>query len=149
MAVFEHVVVATDFSAASRPALDLAVSMAGMSGALHVVHVCEIPSYVDLGVPMDLLSPLTEDAEGRLRELMKTVQARAPGAQGEVRVGVAWEQILAAAAEHGADLIVLGTHGRRGLAHAMMGSVAERVVQLSRVPVLTVRARSARSGDGS
>jgi nucleotide-binding universal stress UspA family protein len=55
-----------------------------------------------------------------------------------LRLGVPWEHIVAVASEVGADVIVTGTHGRHGLAHAFYGSVAERVVQESRIPVLAV-----------
>ena len=61
--------------------------------------------------------------------------------KGFVRLGAPWEEILSVATERGADLVVVGTHGRRGFAHALMGSVAERVVRLSTIPVLTVRSR--------
>ncbi len=57
-----------------------------------------------------------------------------------LRFGVASEEIVAAASDADADVIVVGTHGRRGLAHTILGSVAEHVVRLSPVPVLTVRA---------
>ncbi len=56
---------------------------------------------------------------------------------------MAWEEILAAARETRADLVVLGTHGRRGFAHALIGSVAERVVRLSPIAVPTARSRGA------
>ncbi len=150
MAVFEHILVATDFSEASEPAVRLAVALARDSGAdLHVVHVCEIPSYVDLATPVDLVTPLTETAEARLREVVEAVRDACPGAEGLVELGVPWEQILAAAAKVRADLVVLGTHGRRGFVHAVLGSVAERVVRLSRVPVLTVRPPAAANGEKS
>jgi nucleotide-binding universal stress UspA family protein len=55
-----------------------------------------------------------------------------------VRSGKAWEQILEVAREVRADLIVVGSHGRKLIQRALLGSVAERVVRLSHVPVLTV-----------
>ncbi len=55
------------------------------------------------------------------------------------RMGVVSDQIVSFARDHSIDIIVLGTHGRQGLAHALMGSVAEAVVRKSRCPVLTVR----------
>ena len=64
---------------------------------------------------------------------------RCPSARGVLRQGVAWEQILENAKEAGADLLVIGTHGRRGVAHAFLGSVAVKVVRASPIPVLTVR----------
>ncbi len=51
-----------------------------------------------------------------------------------------WEEVLNAAKELNADLIVMGTHGRRGLERALLGSVAEKVVRMARIPVLTVHA---------
>jgi nucleotide-binding universal stress UspA family protein len=61
--------------------------------------------------------------------------------RGFFKRGAAWRQILLASEETGADLVVMGTHGRQGLSHALIGSVAEKVVRLSPVPVLTVRER--------
>jgi nucleotide-binding universal stress UspA family protein len=60
----------------------------------------------------------------------------------ELRDGPIVESVLAAATAFGADVIVIGTHGRRGLSHVLLGSVAERVVRQSPVPVLTVRGKS-------
>jgi nucleotide-binding universal stress UspA family protein len=89
--------------------------------------------------PVDVVTPLTEAASARLGTLLELFRARLPGARRVVRVGSPWEQILEAAREIGADLVVVGTHGRRGVSHVIMGSVAERVVRLSHLPVLTVR----------
>lgn len=60
--------------------------------------------------------------------------------QAVLRNGVAWEEIAAVAKESQADLIVIGTRGRRGLARALLGSVAESVIRTSDVPVLTLHA---------
>jgi nucleotide-binding universal stress UspA family protein len=60
-------------------------------------------------------------------------------AEGVLGIGSAWQNILSVAKELKADVIVLGTHGRSGVMHALLGSVAEKVVRLSPVPVLTVR----------
>lgn len=145
MFVFKHVLVATDFSEASSFALELATSMARQSGAaLTVVHACEVPIYPEAIPPADLLTPITAAAGRRLDGVVDGLRDRVPGAVPLLRVGAPWEEILAAAAEVGADLVVVGTHGRRGIAHAVLGSVAERVVRLSPVPVLTVRGRQAR-----
>ncbi len=148
MAVFKHMLVATDFSDTSGHALQVALDLAKESGAdLRVLHTCEIPGSIEPGqtfAGVDLMQPIIEVAQGKLDAFMRSVRDRYPRAEGVLRVGVAWEQILAAAAEARADLIVIGTHGRRGLAHAVMGSVAEKIVRLSAVPVLTVRGRSLR-----
>ncbi|BDG02278.1 universal stress protein [Anaeromyxobacter oryzae] len=142
MGPFKHVLAATDFSEASGRALEIAVAIAREPGvALTVMNTCEIPAYPETAAPMDLITPLADAASERLAELMHSIRDVCPAARSAVRIGAAWEQILAAAAESGADLIVMGTHGRRGFAHAIIGSVAERVVRLSPVPVLTVRSR--------
>ncbi len=144
MGTFKRVMAATDFSEASGRALELAVAIARDSEAdLVVVNTCEIPAFTDFAAQVDLVTPLADAAQARLGELLGSIRDVCPGARGVLKVGVAWEQILATAAETKADLIVMGTHGRRGFAHALMGSVAERVVRLSPVPVLTVRSRLA------
>ncbi len=148
MAVFERILVATDLSEASERALDLAGALARESSAeLHVVHVCEIPAYGDPGSSIDIVTPLMEIAKQKFDALMGSVRTSSPGAKDVLKLGVAWEQILAAAEEVGADVIVLGTHGRRGIAHAILGSVAERVVRLSEIPVLTATYRPAKHGE--
>lgn len=145
MSVFKHVLVATDLSDASAPAVELAVSLARHGGAaLTVVHACEIPVFPEGLPPVDYVTPITTAAGKKLDDLVTALRDRCPDARRVLKVGAPWQEILAAAAEAGADLVVVGTHGRRGLAHAMLGSVAERVVRLSPVPVLTVRSRPAR-----
>lgn len=144
MATFRRILVATDFSETSRRAIEVAAAMARDSGAeLQVVHVSELPVYGEFTYPMDLVASLAEAARARLDDLILSLRDVIPGAQGLLRSGIASEQILAAAAEVHADLVVVGTHGRRGFAHALIGSVAERIVRTSEIPVLTVSGREA------
>jgi nucleotide-binding universal stress UspA family protein len=141
MALFRRIVVPVDFSEPSDHALRVALDLArALQAELTVLHVLEVPMYPysGLGVaPVDLLTPAVEPAEQSLKALMATIPP--PGAGSVLRIGTPVEQILAVAKESQADLIVMGTHGRRGVAHLFMGSVAERVVRTSPVPVLTVR----------
>ena len=140
MKVFSHVLVATDFSEASSAALELAIDMARECGAkLTLINVCEVPVFVEVGAQADLVTPIAEASWARLGELQAAVDARVPGVERLQKIGAPWEEVLEAAAEIGADLVVVGTHGRRGVSHALLGSVAERIVRLSPVPVLTVR----------
>lgn len=141
MASFQHVLVSSDFSPASDPALDAACTLARDLGCrLTVLHVCEVAGFSTTGpIPFDLVTPMVADAETRLEAVLARLRPQCPTVRGVVKVGTAWEEILSAARELGADLVVLGTHGRRGLSHAILGSVAERVVRLSPIPVLTVR----------
>lgn len=142
--MFKRILVATDFAAASSRALDVAVRLAAENGArLTLLHVCEVPAYAyaSMGLsPVDLLAPIVEVAEGHLDELVAATRKRGATVDGVFKVGSPYEQILEVAAEVNSDLVVLGTHGRRGIARAAIGSVAEKVVRLCPVPVLIVHA---------
>lgn len=147
MSSFTHLLVPTDFEEASTQALELAIGIAQNSGAsLTLVHFWELPAYPYLGAiysSYDYVTPIGEAADARIAKLLAVVQRRLPGAKAICRMGVPWEGILSAVTELHADLIVMGTHGRRGIVHALLGSVAEKVVRLSAVPVLTVPASRA------
>jgi nucleotide-binding universal stress UspA family protein len=121
----ESVLLATDFSSASEYAERLAMDMAQAGHArLHVVHV--VPPVTAPG-----------DAAERLTQLVRRI---GPGVAVETAVlsGRPPREIIRYAREKDASLIVLGTHGRTGVSHALLGSVAEAVVRLAGRPVLTV-----------
>lgn len=147
---FTKIIAATDFSDDSKFALEYAEEIARrFSAEIVVVHVDQPLSPVmmtpDFGAGIDIgvMSRIAE--EQRLlaqRELDQTVAKLRDGglkAHSLLRVGAPFIEILHSARNENADLIVLGTHGRTGLAHVLIGSVAERVVHKSSVPVLTVR----------
>ena len=124
MASFKHIVLATDFTGASQGALETALALAGdCTALLTIVHTCEVPAYAESDIP-DAMTSFVQRARSKLDDLVASAQAASPGARGVLMVGVPWEQILAAAAESRGDLIVMGTHGRRGLEHAVMGIAA-------------------------
>jgi nucleotide-binding universal stress UspA family protein len=135
----------SDFSRASAPAFATALRMAKANRAeLRLVHV------LDPVVPIggDIVSPPTYErlrksahAYGRKRLARLVARARKAGvrATGILREGVAWSEILSATRRPRTDLIVMGTHGRTGLSRMLLGSVAGRVIRLSRCPVLSVR----------
>jgi nucleotide-binding universal stress UspA family protein len=139
----EHILVAVDFGESSQEALETAVFLAKKFGAaLTLTHTCEIPAYAYPGmafVPMDLLTPVEDAARQSLAGTLADVQKRVPVATGILRRGLAASETLAVIDEEKPDLVVMGTHGRKGMARALLGSVAEKVVRLSSVPVLTVR----------
>jgi nucleotide-binding universal stress UspA family protein len=142
MTRFKHILLPTDFSDAARPAEELAVEFAlSIEAKLTLVHVWSVPdlAYVTGAYwGVDKIQGLAGEAlEAKARE----IRARLPGTDWILRSGETWQEIIAAASAGSADLIVMGTHGRHGMAHAMLGSVAERVVRASPVPVLTVRGR--------
>ena len=144
---FERILVATDFSDSSEQALELAVSIAEQFGSeLTLVHVWEAPNYSYAAVlyaPVDVVAPIERAAVARLEDATTKLKQRFPKANSLLRAGVPWQEVLAAATQTKADLIVMGTHGRRGLEHALLGSVAEKVVRMSGVPVLTVHGAAA------
>ena len=132
----------TDFSPCSGAAVDHAVALAKTFKAevvlLHVVPNFDFylatPDMVTLPVLLDSSRKHASEELAKASRRIEGVAVRTELLQGTVH-----ECILAAAASAKADLIVLGTHGHTGVKHMLLGSVAERVVRLSPVPVLTVR----------
>jgi nucleotide-binding universal stress UspA family protein len=147
MSNFKHILMPTDFETPSSYALELAIGLAQAFDAnLTLLHVWEIPAYPYNEVMLsngDLASSMEKAAAKRLTETLRHVQERLPRANSELRTGVPWREVVASAGALGADLIVMGTHGRRGLTHAFLGSVAEKVVRASPVPVLTTHGPAA------
>lgn len=135
------ILVAVDFEEASRQALALAKELArGLGAEVALVHVHALPVYaypgLDPVVFPAVIAQVTEAARRALDDL-----ARSSGiTRAVIRGGDPASEILAAARELGASMIALGTHGRKGIVHALLGSIAERVVRQSPIPVLTVRA---------
>jgi nucleotide-binding universal stress UspA family protein len=136
---FRHIILATDFSEGAERAADAAIELAVQFDAkITVLHVYSIPmmSYSE-GVAFPL-AQLEEAAKEALNAALARLKLRWPKVDALLACGVPWQQIVAAVEERRADVVVLGTHGRRGLARALLGSVAEKVVRLSPVPVLVV-----------
>jgi nucleotide-binding universal stress UspA family protein len=145
MQTFKHILVPTDFHEASAAALDLAVSMAqAFDAKVTLLHVWELPvyPYMDFMLNSSLISQVEDAAVKGLAQGLETLQKRLPGAQSKLKTGLPWQGVLEAINELQADLVIMGTHGRRGLSRLTLGSVAERVVRMSPVPVLTVHAPS-------
>jgi nucleotide-binding universal stress UspA family protein len=141
----KRIVCPVDFSPSSDYALGYALDLARMFEAqltlLHVVEVPFLPSYAMAGVP-DLNIPLEQIEDGARKGLERLAGECRPkyGRVGtELRTGTAFMEIIAYAREHEVDMIVMGTHGRTGLSHLLIGSVAEKVVRKSPCPVLTIR----------
>jgi len=143
MSTFKHILVPTDFHAASAAALNLAVSMAQTFDAkVTLLHVWELPiyPYMDFMLNSSMITRVEDAATNGLAEALDALQKKLPTAQSKLKTGLPWEGVLEAIKELNADLVVMGTHGRRGLSRLTLGSVAERVVRLASVPVLTVHA---------
>lgn len=146
MSEFSHILVPTDFGASAARALDIAVELSQKLGAsLTLLHAYEIPMALDTyqdapPIPAEYSEFTRQAAQRRLDEALTELQKRAPNARALLKYGVPWQQILEAVDEEHPSVVVMGTHGRRGLKHVLLGSVAEKVVRLSPVPVLTARA---------
>ncbi len=136
----KKILVATDFSEGSDAALDQAIELGKQFGAsMELVHVRELGGGdFPLGLYPDDGSGVIAYADLELAR--RRDQAVSAGVECHYRCleGRAAHEIVQRAGETNADLIVIGTHGRRGLSHALLGSVAERVVQHAACPVLTV-----------
>jgi nucleotide-binding universal stress UspA family protein len=139
----KHILAPTDFSEASNQALDYAITFAGkLQARLTVLHVVEL---FPLGRADMTTVPeaYIEDLKREANLLMQSYLARitAAGLTGDVVImhGTPFQEIMDVAKEQHADLIIMGTHGRTGLPHLLLGSVAERLVRLAPCPVLVVR----------
>jgi nucleotide-binding universal stress UspA family protein len=144
---FSNILVPTDFSETARHACDLSVEVArAFDAKITLVHAYELPAYAysGLGVTeVDFFTPIEDAARKQLEDEEKRVLLLWPNLVARFRRGPPWQQILRCSEEESADLIVMGTHGRTGLSHALLGSVAEKVVRLAKVPVMTVRGPNA------
>jgi len=137
------IVVPIDFSPPSMTALSYATRLAGQFGSvIRLVHVVEPAPFLNDLPSVALVRPDQEIAKEAKLKLQATVQQEIEElvpVYPEVRIGKAYNEIVAAAKVSGADLIVIATHGYTGLKHALLGSTAERVVRHAHCPVLVVR----------
>lgn len=138
------ILVPVDFSTQSRAALDHAIALAKKLGAsITLVHAYEIPVYTlpdgAWTLPASQATALADDAQKALDAILEKRADSGVPIDAKLVRGVAFDEIGKAAVEIGADLVVIATHGRTGLAHLFLGSVAERVVRTCTVPVMTIR----------
>lgn len=140
--VVQRILTPVDFSTPSLESLEYAVELAQkLDARLALVHVVE-PGYQELSKAMlgekDQTDATRVWNDNRLRDLVSMIISFGLPGDALIRGGVPSDAILACAQEQGSDLIVMGTHGRRGLSRLRFGSVAETVLRLASCPVLTV-----------
>ncbi|MBN2450659.1 MAG: universal stress protein [Lentisphaeria bacterium] len=132
-----------DFSGSSENALLYAKSFAEAHKAeLLLLHVIEPPPYYlasEVGMPVAMLDQHREQSRKNLTAIAEAACKDHPNTRTLLADGSPFLVIVRTAREHEVDLIVMGTHGRTGLAHVLMGSVAEKVVRKAPCPVLTVK----------
>jgi universal stress protein A len=146
---YRSILAPTDFSTHAGVALRHACSLAHRLGAeLHLLHV--LPDFVPAS-PDPMLAPnlppeYFNRAEAKAREALSTLLEPDWGRPASVKLAVHWgsavDGIVGYASDHAVDLVVIATHGRTGLRHVLLGSVAERIIREAPCPVLTVRDRS-------
>jgi len=137
----ERIQIATDFSDNAEAAVAWAAEIARPHGArLRLVHTLTLPTATPDYLPAqtDFGEELRHAALSRLEESADELRDQGLEVEVDLRVGIPSQAILAAAKEHPPDLLVLGTRGLTGLAHLLLGSTAERVVQRAECPVLTI-----------
>lgn len=142
-----QILVPIDYSTCSMLVTRRAASLAAKLGArVTLLHVAELPPGVGPrthlhpgGADVTAEAALEQDARGNLAPFVAICADEGVEATPEVRVGAVVPAILQVAQETPADLVVLGTHGRTGLARVMLGSVAEEVVRQAHVPVMLIR----------
>ncbi len=143
MLSMRQILVPVDFTETSENALAYAVEVARKFEApITVLHAYQIPVY---GFPegayittADVASQLSTAAQTRLDSMVASHKVSGVPMTSTLRDGVPWEEVNAVAQEIEADLIIIGTHGRRGLARALLGSVAENVIRTAKIPVLVI-----------
>ena len=141
MIALRNILVPHDFSESSEAAMRYGMELARMFGAtLHIVHISEkarfeMATEFPLGLDMSLEDAIRE----RLSKIMKNREQLELKPTFLVLSGTPYIEIVRYANDHAINLIVMGTHGRGPVAHALMGSVAEKVVRHAPCPVLTVR----------
>jgi len=140
--LIKKILVGTDFSPYSEKAVDYAVQLANEFGAkIVLVHVIESFGYsvTDSMTVVGHDKALTVTAKALLDNLKKQLMEEGLSVNGHLADGTPYREIIKKAKEEAVDLIVVGTHGRSGVEHLLIGSVAEKVVRAAHCPVLTVR----------
>ncbi len=144
MTPIHRIVCPIDFSPASANALRVAIDYArAFKAEIHAVHAYQLSAYASPN------SDLARDLEVQTREeveaFLATIETFGVPVKTALRLGVPYVEIVEAARELNAELVVMGTTGKTGLQHLLLGSVAERVVRTADVPVLSVRYVEAKS----
>jgi nucleotide-binding universal stress UspA family protein len=139
----QHILVPMDFSEASNQALDYAITFARKLQArltvLHVVEVFPLGRADMTTVPEAYIEELKREANRPMQSYLARITAAGLTGDVVVKHGTPFQEIMDVATAQHADLIIMGTHGRTGLSHLLLGSVAERLVRLAPCPVLVVR----------
>ncbi|MFC1499397.1 universal stress protein [Candidatus Zixiibacteriota bacterium] len=148
MAAIRNILLPTDFSGYSNRAFEHALAWATSFGAdIHMLHIVTVhnfdPFNPELGFPEQGMNEhMRESSENAMNKIAGSMQAEAPTITMETRTGFSpWNEILDTAARLDVDMIVMATHGRKGLQKLFLGSTTEKVVEHASCPVLLLRPR--------
>jgi nucleotide-binding universal stress UspA family protein len=146
---WNKILVPHDFSASAEHATEVAGDEAKLhGGTIVLLHVIDLPYQLtpetliaspETGASISVKQYAIDAAETHLHDIVQQLAKHGVTATGLVSLGNPVDEINRAIDDRKIDLVVMGTHGRTGLRHLMAGSVAERVVRSSKVPVLTIR----------
>lgn len=145
MVTISNILLSTDFSDISLSAAEYAITVAKLNNAtLHLLHVVEKTPPILAIRSLDLseekiMKGILDEAQENLRRVVKKLESDS-GLKviGSVVRGIDYQEIVDYATGNKIDMIVIATHGRTGLLHTLIGSVAEKVIRYSKVPVLVV-----------
>lgn len=145
MTKLDRILVPMDFSENSKAALQYARGLAEQFGAeVHLLHVISNDTTMAIGsdgffsVSDSVMQEIRDAVTRQLQESAATIQNSVKQVVQETREGAPFAEIVQYAKSNDIDMIVLGTHGRTGISHLLIGSVAEKVVRKARCPVLTI-----------
>ena len=135
----QHILVPVDFSAPTDQALAYAITLAQkLQARLTLLHVIYMPPLAGSDLAMQM-GAIEEAAQQAADACLQRVRDAGLAAEEIICQGIPWQEIVQKAEDTGADLIIMGTHGRTGLQHVLLGSVAEKVVRLAPCAVLVTR----------
>lgn len=139
--MYDEILVPTDGSPAAEAAIDHAINIASQfDSRVHVINVVDDAAYSTMeGGTETVIEALEDEGEEAVDRVAEAVEDADLESVTTVTTGTAYSAIRDYVEENGIDLLVMGTHGRRGVDRYLIGSVAERVVRTSEIPVLTVR----------
>ena len=140
--MIKRILLATDFSRWARRAEDYACALAcSWRASLTVLSVAEFPPGLNPDYPVNqqYLADLLKTASSKLVDLKGRAELRSMAVTTRMATGIPSEEVIAVARAEDSDLIVVGTRGKTGLAHILLGSTAERVIRGAPCPVLVVR----------
>lgn len=139
--LIKKVLTLTDGSELSRVALHYAVEICRQFNAeLYLLTVMDkVPSYLDAEISHEIFERMEDILKNEVANCSGYCETAGIECKSEVRSGLPYEEIIKYTKEIGADMIVLSTHGRSGISHILLGSVAEKIVRHAPCPVLTVK----------